>query len=722
MAKLTENDKDKVAQAVKHAKLIEGARKMARMVRHANPPPEVCAFRDDLETRMPDWLRHHGGEAFDRPWSRDHLRVLGKIGLTTLEGGTVALAMPRGEGKTTILKWVCLYILMTGRRKYVVIVAATGEMGQVLVEFCRQQITESDSLHAHYPHVTTYARATDGKAIKARFQLRADGKSSGIEWSKNTLVFPEVMDQETGGTYPSNGAILEGHGLTGAIRGKWKDTKTGKVLRPDFVLLDDPQTRESGESDSQCDQRERIITGDILGLAGPKKRIAAVMPCTVIRKGDLAHRFLDHSKHPEWQGETCRLVNKWPDAQETLWVRYAEVYKDAISDGRGMAEATEFYQANREAMDAGAEVSSEFRIRDGEISALQTAQNLRIESGPQFWAEYQNEPIADRPEADYDLRAEHITKRTNGLGRGLLPDDAVACVAFADINKDGLAVIVLAGTSTPCWSVIDYDKWLPPGRKTIWEGGDKASVEKAVAEALEQCTYHLLAKGYGERLDAIAFDAGSDWARVVHDTCKALRRALPTRKIYSAKGASGFQYDPPRDRKGILRQGHLCDLRRQKYGTAHDMLMYWDSSYWHMTTQQGWLAPLGGMAGMTVYGSQTDRHPRLAEECAADKLEMIEYRGDKRQARFKNTGPNHWGDALAGAAALLSTFGLIPAGGGKLRDKALYRPAESKREPVTPAPPVKQPEKPAEQPHAESILVRRKPVVTRRGGFASRLW
>ena len=175
------------------------ARRGARIIRHTNPPPEVCAFRDDLETRMPDWLRHHGGEAFDRPWSRDHLRVLGKIGLATIEGGTVALAMPRGEGKTTILKWVCLYILMTGRRKYVVIVAATGEMGQVLVEFCRQQITESDSLHEHYPHVTTYARATDGKAIKARFQLRADGKSSGIEWSKNTLVFPEVTDPETGG-------------------------------------------------------------------------------------------------------------------------------------------------------------------------------------------------------------------------------------------------------------------------------------------------------------------------------------------------------------------------------------------------------------------------------------------------------------------------------------------------------------------------------------------
>jgi hypothetical protein len=40
---------------------------------------------------------------------------------------------------------------------------------------------------------------------------------------------------------------------------------------------------------------------------------------------------------------------------------------------------------------------------------------------------------------------------------------------------------------------------------------------------------------------------------------------------------------------------------------------------------------------------------------------------------------------LAGAAALLSTFGLIPAGGGKLKEKALYRPEGSTRAPVQPA-------------------------------------
>ena len=59
---------------------------------------------------------------------------------------------------------------------------------------------------------------------------------------------------------------------------------------------------------SQCATRERIIAGAVLGLAGPGKKIAGIMPCTVIHPGDLADRILDREKHPEWNGERTKLV------------------------------------------------------------------------------------------------------------------------------------------------------------------------------------------------------------------------------------------------------------------------------------------------------------------------------------------------------------------------------------------------------------------------------
>jgi len=441
-----------------NADRVQKLRRERRVVTHADPTTKAKRDRATLEKSLSKWMKHHGGEAFDSPWSPDHLRAIAKLETAINKGGLFALAMPRGHGKSTILKWATLYVMLTGRRKYVVIIAATAEMAQAVVDFVRQQIQESDTLHAHYPHVTTYARATDGKAIKARFQLRADGKTSGIHWSKTTLVLPEVLNAQ-GKAYKSNGAILEGHGLTGAIRGKWKDTKTGKVLRPDFVMLDDPQTRESAESESQCNMRERIITGDILGLAGPRKKIAAVMPCTIVQPGDLAARFLDHAQHPEWGGETCKLVDTWPDAQDTLWEQYAALYRDGIADGTGTNAATEFYIAHRVAMDKGSGVSWESRVRDGEVSALQTAENLLIETGDQFWAEYQNDPR--RPGVTiYTLTPQIVASRMVDRDPVTVPEWAQIVIATTDINPSyALTSVVVAFGANQTAAVLWYGQF-----------------------------------------------------------------------------------------------------------------------------------------------------------------------------------------------------------------------------------------------------------------------
>jgi hypothetical protein len=100
-------------------------------------------------------------------------------------------------------------------------------------------------------------------------------------------------------------------------------------------------------------RRTSATPGDVLGMAGPGKKIAGLMCATVIRPGDMADNILDREKHPEWQGERTKLVYAFP-SNEKLWVRYAELRADSLrNDGDGQ-EATEFYRANREAMDAGA--------------------------------------------------------------------------------------------------------------------------------------------------------------------------------------------------------------------------------------------------------------------------------------------------------------------------------------------------------------------------------
>ena len=611
-AGLTQNDKAAVSRSVKQARLVDASRKLARIAKHIDPNPGKKAARTRLEKSLTKWMVYHGKDAFSSPFSDDHKKVIAKIERAINEGGLFALAMPRGHGKSTILKWATLYCMLTGRRNYVVIVAATAEMAQSVIEFVRQQLEESDTLHKHYPHVTTYARATGGKAQKAKYQLRADGKSSGIQWTKNTLVLPEVLTSD-GKEYKSNGSILEGHGLTGAIRGKWKDSKSGKVLRPDFVLLDDPQTRESAESESQCNMRERIITGDVLGLAGPKKKIAAVMPCTIVRGGDLAARFLDKEKHPEWSGETCKLVKSWPDEQDGLWVEYANRHKAEMAAGRGLKVATQYYKDNKAKMDKGAIVSWKHRVRDGEISAIQTAENLLLETGDQFYAEYQNEPLA-HGSTIFDLTPELICSRVSEREAGQVPEWAKIIVAATDINHYGLHTVIVAFANDHTAAVVWYGRADNNGHGVVPKNATEAAKKKFIYEALVahgngMMQTRLVCEGQPAVITAWVIDGG-----YCHDVVQ--RYATEHRRlgvsVIVARGFAALTYRPyGKNLIGAARE--QCHATEWPLGKG----LAFNADYWREITQRAWLGDVGAPGTCSL---PKGHHQEFAEQICREKL------------------------------------------------------------------------------------------------------
>jgi len=642
---------DNIDVGLKKLEAVKRLRIEYRTVRHTDPDPKTKAQRTRLEKSLTAWMKHHGGEAFDRPFSDDHKRVIAKIEKALNAGGMFAVAMPRGHGKSTIVKWAILYCVLTGRRKYVVVIAATAELAQAIIEFARQQIQESDTLHAHYPHVTTYARATDGKAIKAKYQLRADGKTSGIHWSKTTLVLPEVTAPD-GAAYESNGAILEGHGLTGAIRGKWKDTKTGKVLRPDFALIDDPQTRESAESDSQCRMRERIITGDVLGLAGPRKRIAAVMPCTIVRKGDLAARFLDRAQHPEWQGETCKMVNKWPDTQDTLWEEYARIYKDA-----GAKDATAFYRARRKAMDAGAEVSWSHRVRDGEISALQTAENLLIETGEQFWAEYQNDPREDMGSiAPYTLTPDIIMRRTDKTRPALqVPAWATRIFASSDINPSyAFSTVVLAFGEDHRAAV-------------LWYGLHRCNIDVTGMTAAEyaRALYPVMVEhgkalaGLPFRIEAWAKDAGGAQFDAIAPFADRVGKAIGINAIaFTGRPAKKYKpYGQTTVKSMVREQCHGCMTIK---GGQRLQWVAWNADYWGEVAQRAWNGAEGGPGTITLYAGH---HAEFAQQICNKRLAgKGEIGGQMMWNWIDMPGKQDFHDAVAQCYALAAFMGMGTGG------------------------------------------------------------
>lgn len=394
---------------------------------------------------------------FPLAFSDDHLRVLAMLQRTVLAGDLFAVAMPRGSGKTTMCEAAVLWALLYGHRRFVLVVAADQVAAVNVVTSIRSELECNDLLAEDYPEACHPIRSLGGIARRAEGQVYEDGARTWLVWTKDEVRLPA---QAAGG-----GSVVRSAGITGRIRGAKAGLADGSQVRPDLVLIDDPQTDESARSASQVEVRMQTLTKTILGLAGPGQRIACLATCTVIARGDVAEQLLDRKANPHWQGIKCTMLRSLPSRLD-LWDEYAEILKTDLEAELGPQRATEFYRAHRSAMDAGAVASWPERYATGELSAIQHAMTLRIVRGADAWsAEYQNSPAdpAAVSEADQITPAKVLRKIT-AIPRGTVPDEAIEITAGIDVGEHVLWWTVIAWGPGMSGDVLDYGPYPDPGR------------------------------------------------------------------------------------------------------------------------------------------------------------------------------------------------------------------------------------------------------------------
>jgi hypothetical protein len=275
------------------------------------------------------------------------------------------------------------------------------------------------------------------------------GERTRITWTNNEIVLPTSPEAKLPGLW------WRVAGITGRVRGMKYKRADGRSVRPSLVVIDDPQTSESAGSLEQTRKRIRVLAGDILGLAGPGSKISGIMPCTIIRPGDMADIILNRQTHPDWNGEKTRMVYKFP-VNMKLWEQYAERRAESLRTDGNFLKATEFYIANRTAMDAGAEVSWEARFNHDEVSALQHAMNLKFQDEIAFASEYQNDPLPEETGGDALLSIDEISDKVNGLAKGRVPLKSDRMSMFIDVQKALLYYMVIAWAEDFTGAVIDY--------------------------------------------------------------------------------------------------------------------------------------------------------------------------------------------------------------------------------------------------------------------------
>lgn len=589
--------------------------------------------------------------SFSLAWSKDHLTVIARIEQAVLHGGLFALAMPRSSGKTTLCETACVWAVVCGHRTFVALIGAESKHASEMLEAIKTELETNDLLIADFPEVCYPIARLEGIANRCKGQLY-QGEQTRITWTQDQIILPTIAGSR------ASGSILKVAGITGRIRGMKHKRADGTPIRPDLVIVDDPQTDESARSRTQCQAREGILAGAVLGLAGPDKRIAGVMPCTVITPGDMADSILNRSKHPDWMGERMRLVYRWPD-REDLWQRYGEMRADGLRAGDDGQAAHEFYLANREDMDRGSDVAWPERHKPNEASAIQSAWNIRLMNEAAFMAEYQNDPLPLVRDDVSELTADEIASKVNGIDRGTVPMQAVRLTGMIDVQGSALFWLVAAWEDDFTGSVVDYGCYPDQGRayftlrdvqRTL---GDvhPGGLESAIYAGLTTLVEHLAGRPWSQdggsqlSIERLLIDANwGDSTDVVYQFC---RQSKHTAALTPSHGRGiGAGNAPMRDwqKKPGERTGPNWRIS-QAQGRAVRHCTF-DSNFWKSFTHTRLSIGLGGRGCLSLPGTSAAKHRLLADHLTAEYRVRTEGRGRQvDEWKLRPDRPdNHWLD------------------------------------------------------------------------------
>lgn len=663
------------AAGYKARKEAAGARnrELSLAGRDIGPIPEVvdpgrkAAAAKDLQLFCHTYLP----QTFTLAWSPDHLKVIARIEQAVLRGGLSAFAMPRGSGKTSIAEAGGLWAVVYGHRQFPCLLGKSEAHAKMMLETIKTELANNELLAEDFPEVCFPIAALDRIANRCLGQL-CMGKHTSIRWTDGTIVIPTIDGSA------ASGAIITVAGIMGGIRGMKHARPDGGSVRPDLILLDDPQDDESAASPSQNEKRLRILMGAVLGMAGPGKKIAGVMPCTVIRPGDMADTILDSEKHPEWNGERTKMVYAFP-TNGKLWEKYGELLADSFRAHHDNRDATAFYKENREAMDLGAHIAWPERFDHDELSGLQNAMSLKSRDEVTFWAEYQNQPLPEDGVDDEDtMTSEAIAEKINRRARDEVPIGADHLTAFIDIQKKLLYWVVCAWADDFTGYIVNYGTYPDQQRRyftlrdatnTLARAAPGTGVEGSIYAGLMALAPHLLGRewkregGTPARINRCLIDA--QWGtskEVVYKFCReSVYAALLTPSHGQFFGASSFPMSEYTKKKGDRVGTNWRIPSNVGKGPIRHVLH--DTNFWKSFVHARLAVAPGDKGCLSIFGTKPAEHQLLAEQLTAEYRVRTEGRGrvvDEWKLRLNRE--NHFLDCLAGCAVAASMDGATLAG------------------------------------------------------------
>lgn len=662
---------------------------------------ETC--RLDLHAYLVTYFPHSTGIS---PFGKDQRNMIDRLQRCILGGGRFVNAMPRGFAKSSIAENAILWATTYAHRQFTPIFSADSMAAIRINDSLKRELDSNELLAEDFPEICFPVRAIEGRTQRCRSQTYL-GDPTFIDMGAGELVLPTLKLPEDwtaiGGPTSTNlvpnksgGAIVLSYGITAASRGMKYKRPDGSNARPDFIMIDDPQTDESAGTDLQVGKRMDIIRRGILKTAGHFKRLAVIINGTVIAANDMIDQLLDPVRNPAWQGERVAMVKAWGPAHDTLWLRdymrLRTTYDAAImgDQTRAHGEATEFYRANRLVMDAGVEVSwSECYDHGTELSAVQHAYNLLIDDGADVFAsECQNRPVAKiEGETDFrPIRREEMLKRLNNLPVGVVPLACNRISAFIDVQHTALYYVVGAFAEDFTGSIISYGCYPDPGRpiynlrdlqRTLQDEAGTTTIEAAVKAGLKTLTDALMARewrredGVAMRVERCLIDSG-DLTDTINEFCRTCAFAG---SVMASRGYGITAGKTPMEDKKIdqtWRRGHGWIIRP----TANKAQRYVqiDVNEWKTFFHQRLHVKVGDPSALTLYGREHEHdHRQIAAHWSSEYCNKTEGLGRTvYEWALRPNDENHLLDCTVGCLVAASILGCTLGGKKPERSKPRY--------------------------------------------------
>lgn len=613
---------------------------------------EACRY--DLEKFM--WyycrrvLKHRPSELIKNGLIHD-------VQETILHGGQAVKQYGRGTGKTTIIVYCAItWAILYGHRRYPVIISATGKLAKKNLKVVKKLLSRTKAILQDFPAVAVPIQALGDVSQRTASQTY-HGAATDVEWASDQIVLPMCRDENGRPLDSGCGAIVGSVGIGGAVRGA---NEGGQ--RPDFLILDDPQTEKIAHSPAMVQAVVNYIHHDALMLAGHDRTISAFVTITPQCFGDVATELCSRSKHPEWDVTIEPFVVRKCPNWSRLIVEFVEQYvEDAAAHDSRRTRSTEWYKANK---DKFAEVVVLDPLQYDaamEVDAVHHILNLRARLGAvAFDAEIMMK-VSDAA-SELEINADTVAEKLNGAPVNVLPDGTDSVVVFCDVNltkNRGLSWAAVAFGPHRVAAVVNYGRFpsrgplVPPNSSDLVRNRLVAAGIRAVVDHVASIQFRD-ARNRRVQPTAFGFDRGYLPA-VIHRALYVLRKTKPL--PFPLVAMRGFPWDKFGVReKDTLRRGDHVFATRSQYGQYLAEM----APYWREIMQSGFLETPLQAGSLSLYGSDAARHFEFATEICNEKLirKYTVTRGRQTLTAWdwQTLGDNHFCDCLTGCFALASWY------------------------------------------------------------------